>query len=448
MVHLLHDLAVTRQIPVACSIHQPRSSIWQRIDGVILLAPGGRVCYAGPRADAVAYMEALGYPLPVHTNPADFLVDLVSVDAENVVQAAEDERRIHGLATAFREYQRTRGEARLQNEQRRKKDENDDLVVSVVDVPAWDSSYLWKRRSWKSLVRWIPRLSALVQRTWRQNIRDTTINVARAVLSIANAGLMAGMFPTVRGALPMVNSVTDRVALLSFAAIQMCMLSYMKAVTLFAKERRVVTREDYSVIEYIMSKLLAEIPLDSVFAVLFATTLKKCTGLQIGWGPLSMVFTMTSIAGATMGYSLGSVSPNNEVYATVAGIPILVVFMIVGVINPSGRDESFAPPRVVQYIKEASPIVSILDSDQSTTLAARLTSRCSASLTQAYAIEALCLGEYTGVQFTSGSSLWKRIRQTPKMGGLSLVQNGDQVLKALGLHGQSFNAALKRLAQM
>lgn len=34
------------------------------------------------------------------------------------------------------------------------------------------------------------------------------------------------------------------------------------------------------------------------------------------------------------------------------------------------------------------------------------------------------------------------------MGGLSLVKNGEQVLQALGLQGQTFPAALKRLGYM
>lgn len=350
VVQLLHTLARTRHIPVVAALHQPRSHVWRTwVDAVVLVAPGGRVCFAGPRSAVVPYMARQGHVLPEQSNPADFLVDLVSVDTENMEQAKKDWERIEELAVAFREYQREQG-----NEYKRKRNPTAQLPVVVLDPPSPASSWTKAPIFWW---RWIPRLAALVQRTWRQNIRDRTVNVARALLSVANAVLMAGMFPTVRGLIPMVNSVTDRVALLSFAAIQICMLSYMKAVTLFAKERPVVARERYSVLEYILSKLLAEIPLDSVFAVLFATTLKGCTGLQIGWGPLSLVFSLTSIAGATMGYSLGSISPANEVYATIAGIPVLVVFMIVGVINPSGRDPAFPPPRLVQYIKEASPIV-------------------------------------------------------------------------------------------
>lgn len=47
VMKLLKDLAVQRNIPALCSLHQPRSSIWTSLDAVILMAPGGRVIRFG-----------------------------------------------------------------------------------------------------------------------------------------------------------------------------------------------------------------------------------------------------------------------------------------------------------------------------------------------------------------------------------------------------------------
>ena len=54
IVQLFQSEARQRQIPVLCSLHQPRSSIWHAaIDHVILLAPGGRMCFCGPKDECL-----------------------------------------------------------------------------------------------------------------------------------------------------------------------------------------------------------------------------------------------------------------------------------------------------------------------------------------------------------------------------------------------------------
>jgi hypothetical protein len=113
-------------------------------------------------------------------------------------------------------------------------------------------------------------------------------------------------------------------------------------------------------------------------------------------------------------------------------IPILVVLMTVGIINPSGVDRSEPSPAVVEALKQVSPI--------------------------AFAIRAVCLAEYRGMEFQDpmiaggkrgffarGRNL---LRDLPKMGALALVQNGDQVLDELGLGDDSYYGQMKHLAML
>lgn len=112
-------------------------------------------------------------------------------------------------------------------------------------------------------------------------------------------------------------------------------------------------------------------------------------------------------------------------------IPILVVLMTVGIINPSGVDQSEPSPAVVQALKQVSPI--------------------------AFAIRAVCLAEYRGMEFQDPSAMGKRgffargrnlLLDLPKMGALALVQNGDQVLDELGLGKDNYNGQMKQLAML
>ena len=45
-----------------------------------MLLASGRVVYEGEAKEAVDYFGALGHACPVHFNPADFFIDLISVD--------------------------------------------------------------------------------------------------------------------------------------------------------------------------------------------------------------------------------------------------------------------------------------------------------------------------------------------------------------------------------
>jgi ABC-type multidrug transport system ATPase subunit len=419
VMNLMKELAVERDIPCLCAVHQPRSSIWHQLDSFILMAPGGKVCYAGDCREAVDYFRALGFDCPGETNPAEFFVDLVSVDTEDPVAAAADVARIDHLAVSFRRHQQKQWNGNANANKPAK------IKEGVRFMNTNSSSPRQSRRL--KIFRWIPRFGALLQRSWRQNIRNHAVNMFRLVASSLNAILLAEIFPTVRGPIPTVNSVADRVALLTFGAICLGMTAYMKTADLFAKEKPVVqreqTRHQYSALEYLAAKVFAEMPLDVVFAAVFATVLKaSADGLAISWAKLTSVLSLLTVAGAALGLSVGSWAPNEQL-ATSGGIPLLVVLMVVGVINPSGVDLSHPPPPIVRIMKHLSPFK--------------------------FAIEALCLGEYPGMQFdTAGRGWFRRFSDLPKMGGLAMVRNGDQVIEALGLANKNYWVIMKQLAML
>lgn len=45
-----------------------------------MLLSGGKTCYNGPVQDLPSYFESIGYPIPHQTNPAEYILDLVSAD--------------------------------------------------------------------------------------------------------------------------------------------------------------------------------------------------------------------------------------------------------------------------------------------------------------------------------------------------------------------------------
>ena len=62
-----------------CVIHQPRGEIFNLIDNVMVLSPGGHVAYSGPAKLMVPWFEYLGFKLPHEkANRFDFAMDLTT----------------------------------------------------------------------------------------------------------------------------------------------------------------------------------------------------------------------------------------------------------------------------------------------------------------------------------------------------------------------------------
>eukprot|EP00978_Attheya_sp_CCMP212_P026572 scaffold87617_cov61-Attheya_sp.AAC.8 len=386
VVSLMNRLAKQNNIPCLLTLHQPRASIWKSLDTVILLAPGGRICYMGTRTEAGAYFAKLGYPCPAETNPAEYFIDLVSVDTEDPEQGAIDNKRIQFLADSFVNH----------NAESVVQDASDMWAPPPLPRETHRTSDVALAHKKMSRTNALYRIRMLFTRSWRQNYRNHR---------------------SVRDGKSIPASIADRTALLSFGVINMSMMALMKTLDLFGREKAVVVREQvrkqYTSFDYLVSKALAEIPLDTFFAAVFATLLKATTGLRIPLPQLMGTFSLMTVAGASLGFAVGSITSNVE-SAMATGMPIMIIFMVVGVINPSGVDLKDPPPFFVQWIKLASPIK--------------------------WAIEALCVAEFNGMEFggaSEGQPWWRKSIQSfqdlPKMGAFAFVENGNQILEALGL---------------
>jgi hypothetical protein len=78
LVATLRRVARAGGVTTAAVVHAPRHSAFALFDDLLLLGAGGRTAYYGPIAEAEAYFGSLGFQLPLHTNPADALLDIVA----------------------------------------------------------------------------------------------------------------------------------------------------------------------------------------------------------------------------------------------------------------------------------------------------------------------------------------------------------------------------------
>ncbi|QVM09134.1 hypothetical protein D8B26_003800 [Coccidioides posadasii str. Silveira] len=89
VMSFVKELAVKNKLIVIASIHQPSTATFETFDKLLILSTG-KTCYFGPGTQMKSYFDGAGYLMPLQTNPAEFVLDLVSTDFANNREAASD----------------------------------------------------------------------------------------------------------------------------------------------------------------------------------------------------------------------------------------------------------------------------------------------------------------------------------------------------------------------
>ncbi|KAJ9607414.1 hypothetical protein H2200_008487 [Cladophialophora chaetospira] len=85
----IRQVAKQHNLIVIASIHQPSTTTFQLFDQLLLLSEG-KTCYCGAVSDVQPYFERIGRPIPIHINPAEYLLDLVNSDFRQREESAEN----------------------------------------------------------------------------------------------------------------------------------------------------------------------------------------------------------------------------------------------------------------------------------------------------------------------------------------------------------------------
>lgn len=243
----LRDLAHDGRT-VVCTIHQPRSSIFAMFDQLMLLTDG-RLVYIGDARGAVGYFETLHFRCPTLTNPADFFMDITSVDHRGEKRegnsrgrvaafAAQAERRGMGAAAAA---------AALASFRDGGGGEDGSFASGgVVDV---------------SKAGWGTQFCLLLSRAHKCQKRDVVGVGITYAIDIVYALLLSALY---RGVKDDQDGVQNRLGCLFFIVLNLAYSSALPSINLFAGEKFIVIREQasgaYSTSAYYLSKLVAELP--------------------------------------------------------------------------------------------------------------------------------------------------------------------------------------------
>ncbi|KAJ2658247.1 hypothetical protein IWW48_004103 [Coemansia sp. RSA 1200] len=104
VVKLTKEMCHKRNLCTLMTIHQPSAEIVAQFDKLILLSQG-KLVYMGEASRALYYFEQLGYP-STNPNPANFYIDLMTIDFSTSAAMRESETRVQSLVDSFSEFRR------------------------------------------------------------------------------------------------------------------------------------------------------------------------------------------------------------------------------------------------------------------------------------------------------------------------------------------------------
>jgi ABC-type multidrug transport system ATPase subunit len=256
VVKTLQNLA-RRGRTIIVTIHQPRSEIYSLFDNVVLLTRGSPA-YAGSAKECLPYFAKLGHEMPPFTNPAEYLIDLVSVDNRNEEAEAAAEQRVDHIKNAWREH--------LSKAANEKDDTGLNPVASTV-------SQAKARRAQKTSL--MQQIHVLTIRTWTVTIRDPMGMFGSLLEAVAMAIITGWIFLNIDGSLSGIRSRQG--ALYNAAALQGYLILLYETyrlttdIQLFDEERRqgVVSIPAFLISRRLARFFIEDIPVPLIFSIIY-----------------------------------------------------------------------------------------------------------------------------------------------------------------------------------
>jgi len=300
---------------IVSSIHQPRSSIFALFDDVVILSEG-KMVYNGPAAEMVGYFSKIGYAMPENYNPADFVLDLVSVDMRSEELETETRARLSDIVNRF--------EAMPIPDD--SKPNSDDVTAtssnSDNDLP----------KKYKYETGWYRQFSLLYQRATRQKLRDKTGLMIPLFSTLFFATLLGCLYFKTGENLTQ-QAIQDKVGALFFLSLSQYMTGMFSILNVFPQEKFIVNRERsskaYSLSPFFLSRVVADLPM-LFFPWLMCTIVYFLAAFKMDVGAYFETAIMCMLAyetAASFGLLVGAFAPSLLVAQAMA-MPIMLIFIL------------------------------------------------------------------------------------------------------------------------
>lgn len=249
VVSYLRQVAKRNNLIVICSIHQPSTSTFNLFDKLLLLS-AGKTHYFGPVDGVTAHYESIGVQIPLHVNPAEFLLELINVDfAQDKTAAGE---RLTDMQTGWQASQQAK-----------------DVRRAIVDVEQSGDTLNLEEAVGKK--PGMPSITlTLLHRSFVKSYRDVVAYGIRIVMYTGLAIMMGTVWvrldPKQESIQPFINALFFGSAFMSFMGV-----AYVPA---FLEDRLQYVKEHhnglYGATELILSNFFIGVPYLFLISALFS----------------------------------------------------------------------------------------------------------------------------------------------------------------------------------
>ncbi|KXG48696.1 ABC-2 type transporter [Penicillium griseofulvum] len=266
IIELLHSLAAEGRTLIL-TLHQSRSDLFTHFSQVLLLARGGYPVYAGPGTQMLAHFAKQGHECPRTTNPADFVLDLITVDLQQADRELVTRERVHGLISCWKDSPLELGL---------------DRQTSQIATPAELGSL--KRQMLPFRVTFPLVLHRSVINFWRQ----PPLVMARSMQIPGIAIIMALFFAPLKNDYAAVQSrmgfIQEFAALYFVGKFTPFSPGMLQNIAIYPSERDVFYREEadncYTASTFILSYTAIEIPFEIISSLIFGALAAFADNLQ------------------------------------------------------------------------------------------------------------------------------------------------------------------------
>lgn len=332
----LTNLACRKGYTVVCTIHQPRSTIFELFDQLMILSQG-QVVYFGPAKEAVGYFTNLGYACRPFVNPADYFMDVV---VENEKHAAKVltlesgpstnsifESKPEGAVDVREAWLRSSNHQALMAEVREASSRGQGVELKSSKLSGYATN-IFKQTYYLS------------KRCFSNYIRTPMTTYVQLSQTIVMALLVGSLYfrlnkDEVTTEAQVAAAFQDREGALFFMITNQAFSSFA-SLNLFLQERELFHREresgTYRTSSYFFSKTIVEAPLQLFFPILFGVISYWMIGFQSDPTKFAIyiagLITFMAVA-ASVFMLIGALAPNIQVAQILAPI-FTVLFLLFG----------------------------------------------------------------------------------------------------------------------
>ena len=272
----------------------------------------------------ILYIFIIGYVCPSYFNPADFFLDLVSVDTRSKMAQIKSKSRIDFLVEEYRkDWQNKKIKKYSFNEY------NEKLANKTKDIQ--------REQSKKSVkVSAIEQLNTLSTRSFKQMARDRRSLIIRIIMNIFFAFFISAVYSSTNGNYSQ-ESIIDREGVLFFMCILQSMGPIINTVQGFCLEKSIVMRErenrSYSLGIYYITTFIATSPLQLLFPVIFGCILYWIVGLRnnaMAFLYFLIITVLQNFASIGLGFLCGAGAPAVEAATTIGQTLVALMILFSG----------------------------------------------------------------------------------------------------------------------